>query len=224
MPNLLNSDLAQNYRRTHVGTSRFGTRTLQLYEIWIYGLSDNVANTLFDGSRDTNLEDDSADQPSAVELAGGSIIEAILRGAQVMGEIYVVGQPDTFNNDPDDNDLVITIGVAADTLDSGWEQYVGTYFSNSQQNSNNNATDLYYSIGDNVDEWADRNGEYWNDLDVWPVFLVGESTSNAYGPFALPKDDPARVAYRAAKQAKRAEAKASLQNPKSFTPKMKRPD
>lgn len=224
MPNLINTDLGQNYRRTRVSTSLFGTRTIQLYEIWIYGLVDSVVDNLYDNSREIIQDDtDGIDQPQITELASGSIVEAILRGAQVMSELYIVGRPDYYSEEPNYNDLVITIGVSADTVQSGWEQYVNYYLNGDKQNYNPNATALETVIGNSVDEWATRNEQTWDYIDVYPVYLNGDSTETNGPGFALAKDDPAKVALRAAQKAKRAEAKASLQNPKSYAPKMKRP-
>ena len=221
MPNLINNPgnvsnaLAQNYRRTQVSVSRFGTRTIQFYEIHIYGLSDAVANALDDGHREIWKEgNDDVDQPVTWELAGGHIVEAIIRGVQVMGEVYIVGAYDTNYEEPNYNDLIITVGVAADTVESLWEQLWDTY---NTVNYNPHATSLINSIGDSVDLWASDNNTYWDGIDVYPAFLVGDYT-DTYGPFALNRNDPAVQGLRAAKKAAREAA------PKSgFAPKMKRP-
>jgi hypothetical protein len=234
MPNLINNPgnvsnaLAQNYRRTRVGSSTFGTRTIQLYEIHIYGLSDTVYENFFSNGRgiiegtvvpgmDPNLPW-GIDQPLAYELADGNIAEAILRGVQEMGEIYIVGAPD-FYTDPGYNELVITVGLSADTINSGWEQEIGNAVFNP------NATWLEGVIGDSVEQWAIDHEEYWDGLDVYPVYLYGDSTSEPIGPFALAKTDPTVQALRAAKQAKNAalkQARASAGRT-GYTAKTKRP-
>ena len=232
MPNLINDSgynglggLAQNYRRTRVGNSQFGTRQLQMYEIHIYGLSDLVANNdnVYSGSRPIVLDGtDDVDQPPIVELASGNIVEAILRGVQQMAEIYLVGQPDYYNYDPDDNELVITIAVSADTVDSYWEQ-IANYNNSGTQNSNPNSLSFYGVIGDSVDDWARTHEEYWLDLDVYPAYLNGDST-DTYGPVALAKTDPAVQATREARKAQSVAQRAAriAAGHASYTPKMKR--
>ena len=232
MPNLINDSgynglggLAQNYRRTRVGNSQFGTRQLQMYEIHIYGLSDAVADNdnVYNGSREIVLDGtDDMDQPPIVELKSGSIVEAILRGVQEMAEIYPVGHPDYYNYEPDDNELVITVAVSADTVESNWEQYLH-YNDNGTQNFNPNSLSFYDVIGASVDDWANTHEEYWADLDVYPAYLNGDST-DTYGPYALAKLDPVQVAVKDAQKARSAAKKAArvAAGKVSYTPKRTR--
>lgn len=208
MPSLINNpgnvdnSLAQNYRRVRVGNSQFGTRQIQLYEIHIYGLSDAAVSALEDG-RNIRLDGtDFIDQPAIYELDGGSVLEAVIRGVQVMAEIYMVGFPEWFNNDPDDNELTITVGVGADTVESFWEQVEGA------QTANQNSNRLIDCIGDSVDQWCAEDGSSFSDLDVYPAFLTGSAT-DTWGPVALAKTDPANVAVKEARQAKNAAQRAA---------------
>jgi hypothetical protein len=232
MPNLINDNgynglggLAQNYRRTRVGNSQFGTRQLQMYEIHIYGLSDAVADNdnVYEGSRDIVLDGtDDIDQPPISELKSSSIVEAILRGVQEMAEIYLVGHPDYYHYDPDNNELVITVAVSADTVESNWEQYINRD-NNGSQNFNPNSLNFYSAIGNSVDDWASTHEEYWEDLDVYPAYLIGDGT-DTYGPWALARLDPTQVAVKDAQKARSAAKKAVrvAAGKVSYTPKRTR--
>ena len=234
MPNLINDSgynglggLAQNYRRTRVGDAQFGTRQIQMYEVHIYGLSDAVAdnNNVYSGSRPIVLDGtDEIDQPPIVELASGNIVEAIVRGVQEMAEIYIVGQPNYYNYDPDNNELTITIAVSADTVDSELEQSFN-HSVNGAQNWNPRATTLINCIANSVDNWAQTHEEYWLDLDVYPVYLQGTSTT-PFGPFALSLTDPLVQATREARKAQSVAQRAAriAAGHASYTPKMKRPE
>ena len=224
MPDLTQTALGQNYRRTQVGTTRFGTRQLQLYEIHIYGLSDAVYDSFYDDSRDITLDDtDGVDQPGIVELKSGTVLEAVLRGVQKMAEIYIVGQPD-FYTDPNYNELIITIGVNADTVSSGGEQWNISPFGSNPQLYNPRAESLEDAIGGSVEKWAIDNGTYWDGLDVYPVYLDGDSTSS-YGSYALAKTDPTVQAVRDARKAQNAALKVARANSDrpSYTAKNKNP-
>ena len=222
MPNLINTELAQNYRRVRVGTSQLGTRQLQMYEIWIYGLSDVVADNgnVYNGSRSIILDNtDDMDQPPIAELASGNIVEAILRGVQEMAELYMVGQVYCYNYGTDYNDLVITVLVSADTVESGQEQNLD----NNGQNHNPNSQSFYDVVGSSVDAWAYDHSEDWDGLDVYPTYLNGDGT-DYYGDLALAKLDPVNVAVKDAQRARSAAMKAAriAANKVSYTPKMKR--
>ena len=230
MPNLINDNgynglggLAQNYRRVRVGNSQLGTRQLQMYEIWIYSLSDVVADNgnVYNGSRSIILDNtEEMDQPPIAELASGNIVEAILRGVQVMAEIYMVGHVYYYNNDTNDNDLVITVLVSADTVESGQEQNLDN---TGQTSYNPNSLSFYDAIGSSVEAWAIDHSEDWDGLDVYPTYLNGDGT-DYYGLYALAKLDPVNVAVKDAQKARGAAMKAAriAANKVSYTPKMKR--
>jgi hypothetical protein len=229
MPNLINDNgynglggLAQNYRRVRVGNSQLGTRQLQMYEIWVYGLSDALADNynMYNGSREIVLDNtEDMDQPPMAELAAGNIVEAILRGVQEMAEIYMVGQVDYYHIDPDYNNLVITVVVGADTVESWQEQNLD----NNGQNYNPNSQTFSNAIGDSVDAWAIDHSEDWEGLDVYPTYLQGDGTSY-YGMYALAKLDPVNVAVKDAQRARGAAMKAArtAAGKVSYTPKSKR--
>jgi hypothetical protein len=194
-----------------------------MYEIWIYGLSDALAyeDNVYSGSRSIVLDntDEDMDQPPIAELAAGNIVEAILRGVQEMAEIYMVGHVDYYNDGPDYNNLVITVLVSADTVESGQEQNLD----NNGQNYNPNSQSFYDVVGSSVDAWAYDHSEDWDGLDVYPTYLQGDGTSY-YGLYALAKLDPVNVAVKDAQQARGAAMKAAriAANKVSYTPKMKR--
>ena len=230
MPNLINDNgynglggLAQNYRRVRVGNSQHGTRQLQMYEIWVYGLSDALADNsnVYNGARNIILDNtDDIDQPPVAELAAGNIVEAILRGVQQLAEIYMVGHVDYYHEDPDYNNLVITVLVSADTVESGQEQNLDN---TGQTGYNPNSLNFYDAIGSSVDAWAIDHSEDWDGLDVYPTYLQGDGTSYS-GDYALAKLDPVNVAVKDAQRARGAAMKAAriAANKVSYTPKMKR--
>jgi hypothetical protein len=223
MPDLTQTVLGKNYRRVRVGNSQLGTRQLQMYEIWIYGLSDALADNdnVYNGARNIILDNtDDIDQPPMAELAAGNIVEAILRGVQEMAEIYMVGQVDYYNYDTNYNDLIITVLVSADTVESWQEQNLD----NNGQNYNPNSQTFFNAIGDSVDAWAYDHSEDWDGLDVYPTYLQGDGTSY-YGDYALAKLDPVNVAVKDAQKARATAMKTAriAANKVSYTPKMKRP-
>jgi hypothetical protein len=200
MPNLYNSDLAQNARRVRIGDSNIGTRKLQLYEVSVIGLTDDFVNSL-NGIDARDVEFDGGfmgggiDQYDTIELKTASIVEAVVRGVQKISEVYIVGFTDVYPNGPGYTDLVITIGVAADTIESGWEQYV-------RGDANNNSESIQDSVYNAVDEFDPPGG--FDYVYVQPVQLIGSGTYDIGGPpIALPAK---LAAYQAKKDARAAKS------------------
>jgi hypothetical protein len=121
MPNLYNTDLAQNARRAATGGSNYGTRRIQFYQITIFGITDAEVAKLNDYRIVNNTELD-IDQEAEREFRSATWVEAIVRGVQQNAELYMVGAHDVDGTEtPGYSDLKITIGVAGDTFSSGWE-------------------------------------------------------------------------------------------------------
>jgi len=121
MPNLYNTDLAQNARRVSTGGSNYGTRRIQFYQITVFGITDAEVAKLNDYRLVNNTELD-IDQEAEREFRSATWLEAIVRGVQRNAELYIVGAHDVDGTEtPGYNNLKITIGVAGDTFSSGWE-------------------------------------------------------------------------------------------------------
>ena len=174
MPNLINSDLGQNYRRVATGGSNYGTRRIQFYQVSVYGLSDAEVAKLDDYRLVNNTEID-IDQEPEREFKQATIAEAVIRAIQRNGEVYIVGAHDVDNNDPDDNDFYIIIGIAGDTYSSGYEMDErdpeGTW--------QNNNPYLREALEDVLNAYS------YNDFDVYPTFIYGDHWSTINYPNAL---------------------------------------
>ena len=120
MPDLTNDPIGSNHRRALADFSRFGTRKLVFYTIIVYGLSDAVADTLYNDEDQYYADGDS--YPSEYIETPGNIIEAIQRGVQLIAEPYAYGDWDINQEDPDYNDVAITAMVATDTVEDDAEQ------------------------------------------------------------------------------------------------------
>jgi hypothetical protein len=181
MPNLINDSgyngqggLAQNYRRVATGGSNYGTRRIQFYQVSVYGLTDAEVAKL-DDYREVNNTELDIDQEPEREFKTATIAEAVVRAIQSNGEVYVVGAHDVDNNDPDDNDFYIIIGIAGDTYSSGFEMDErdpeGTW--------QNNNPYLREALEDVLDNYS------YNDFDVYPTFIYGDHWSTIQYPNTL---------------------------------------
>lgn len=226
MPNLYNTNLGQNARNVRVGDSKFGTRRLQFYTVYVYGLTDveaaKLQGNMFDP--DSNLRqiiEDSdinfgmggiGDQPPAYEYRGPTILEAIVRGVQKTSEVYSVCQPEVLNTDPDWWDLTVTIAVAHDTMQSAWEQIQGGLGPGvGGQNVNPNADWIINNVGDAIDFYDPVGG--WDGLDVVATFIGGDNLYS-FSPVALPADHETRQAVRQAQKAAIMASSRSLKGPR----------
>jgi hypothetical protein len=146
MADLRNTSIGANHRRAIDNFSRFGTRKLVFYTITVYGLSDDVINTLYDLEEDYTAA--GTDYPPEWIESPGNIIEAIQRGVQLIAEPYAFGDWEDYNEDPDYNDLTITAMVAADTvLDADGQD-------NSPVPVNQNSYTVETAILDAIDNFA----------------------------------------------------------------------
>lgn len=192
MPNLINNgdqaNLAQNYRRVATGGSNYGTRRIQFYQVSVYGISTEEINKLNDYRFVNNTELD-IDQEPEREFLGATVVEAVVRSAQSMSEVYIVGAHDVDETDPDYWELYLIIGVAGDTVSSAWEQLERDDPA-TQQNFNpwfvdalENALDGYLGT--------------YDGYDVYPTFIYGDHFSTT-GGVAMPA--PELKALRAARK------------------------
>jgi hypothetical protein len=189
MPDLTGSDVGGNYRRALNNFSRFGTRRLALYTIWVYGLDDNTMNTLYD------LENEyDPSFPTEWIEAPGSIIEAIQRGVQLVAEPYYYGDWDTNEEGPNYTDLYMTIVVAGDTVMDGYEQN-----NNSPVPPNQNSYTIESAI-------ADAIAGFNNDgVLVQQAVLRGDYVDE-WGSNALGRRNPVNTARQTALKAARVAA------------------
>lgn len=139
MPSLINNqgnltDVAANYRRALDNFSRFGTRKLAFYTVWIYGVDDITRDQLY-------YDEETADDQFPTEWieAPGSILEAAQRGIQLVAEPYFYGDWDTNEEGPNYTDVYFTFAVAADTVLDGAAQSDSPYVQNPHAYSIENA-------------------------------------------------------------------------------------
>jgi hypothetical protein len=182
MPNLINDSgynglggLAQNYRRVATGGSNYGTRRVQFYQIEVYGLTDAEVAKL-DNYRAVNNTEIDIDQEPEREFKSATVVEAILRAVQVMGEVYIVGAHDVDQEVPDYNDLYLLVGVAGDTISSGWEM------DERDSNDTNDNFNNYLQFGTLADALDEYNVDSWS---AYPVMIYGDHFSST-GMWAMP--------------------------------------
>ena len=143
MPDLRNTYVGANHRRVIDNFSRFGTRKLAFYKIYIYGLSDAVRDTLYN---DEEIYD--PEFPREWIETPGNILEAVYRGVQLVAEPYAFGDWDIYEDTTDYNDLYLTVIVAADTfLDDTGQQ-------DSPVPANPNSYSLENAIADAIADFA----------------------------------------------------------------------
>jgi hypothetical protein len=201
MPDLTqgpSSYIGNNYRRALDNFSRFGTRRLALYTIWIYNVAD-PEDSLFTDEQLYNGPDlgpgfgSDVFPPEWIE-APGNILEAVYRGVQMVAEPYYFGDWDTNGGDyPGATDVVLTVVVAADTFQDGYEQ---NHTSPVPQNPNSYT--LESAIADALVNF-DYSGVY-----VQQAILRGDYVDE-FGGDALPmgRKNPANATRRQAVKAAR---------------------
>ena len=213
MPNLINNgdqaNLAQNYRRVRVSDSNLGTRRIQFYEVTIYGMSDADIAIVVNTPWRTVQEEGSLDSTDAYELTTASVLEAIVRGVQKTSELYIVGEWDWYWEDPDYNDLELTIGVAADTVESSFEY--GEHAGYGANAFNPNYQSIEQAVQDTVDDFNLNDG--YDYIEVIAVQISGSSTDSTNPGNALGRNNPLNAAVKAAKKAARL---ASRKTPPQF--------
>lgn len=169
MPNLLNTDLAQNYRRVATGGSNYGTRRIQFYQVTVYGLSDTEVAKLED-YRVVNNTGEDIDQEPEREFRSATVAELVIRALQSVSEVYIVGAHDVDGTQtPNYNNFKLTIGVAGDTYASGNE--MENRDAPPDGPPNNNAY-----LGEALTHVLNGSGAPNNDgFDVRPVFIYGHA-------------------------------------------------
>jgi hypothetical protein len=188
MPNLYNTDLAQNARRTATGGSNYGTRRVQFFQITVYSLSDAEVAKL-DNYRAVNNTEIDIDQEPEREFKTATIAELVVRAVQSVAEVYIVGAHDVDSNGEDDNDFYLIVGVAGDTFSSGNEM------DNRDDPATTDNNNPYMT--DALDDVLDFIGGP-GDWDVYPVFIYGDNFASVGGTSAL-----SRVERKAASAAAR---------------------
>lgn len=175
MPNLYNTDLAQNARRTATGGSNYGTRRIQFFQIGVYSLSDAEVAKLDDYRFVNNTEVD-IDQEPEREFRTATVAELVIRAVQSVAEVYIVGAHDVDSNGPDDNDFYLTIAVSGDTFSSG----------NEMDNRDDPATRRNNNpyMSEALDDVLDVIGGP-GDWDVYPVFIYGDHFASVGSTRAL---------------------------------------
>lgn len=222
MPDLYNlpnaggsGTFGDNARSIRVGDTKFGTRRIQFYTVYLTGLTTAEVEKII--LRDPNQPNSGArqiiedsdysygmggmgDQPPAVEYRGPTILEAIVRGVQKLAEVYAVYFPYITDTDPDYWDLTLTIAVNADTVQSAWEQIQsGAGPWTPPQNVNLNSEWLLSSVQSALDDYNPIGG--WDNLDVSGTFIYGDQVGN-YTPVALSQSPEANALHLANKAAR----------------------
>jgi hypothetical protein len=197
MPNLLNSDLAQNYRRVATGGSNYGTRRIQFYQLAVYGLTDAEVAKLDDYRVVNNTEVD-IDQEPEREFRQATVAELLIRAIQSVSEVYIVGAHDVDSNGTDDNDLYLIVGVAGDTFSSGWEM------DERDSNDTNQNFNSYLYFGAMPDVLDNPDGPTNSGWDAYPIMIYGDHFSST-GMYAMPAPQLAEV--RSARKTASAAAK-----------------
>jgi len=177
MPDLRNTYVGANHRRSLDNFSRFGTRKLAYYAIRIYGLSEQDANIDVNAGEDTY---DSEYPREWIEQPG--LIEAMQRGIQLVAEPYAYGDWDNNELDPDYWLFMITAIVAADTVLDEFGQ------DNSPVPANQNSYTLKTAI-----EAALGNDFNYDYVEVERMILRGD-TLDTTGDFALNRNSAANKA------------------------------
>ena len=170
MPNLYNTDLGQNTRRVATGGSNYGTRRIQFYQITVYDITDAEAAKL-DNYRLVNNTEIDIDQEAEREFRTATVAELVVRAAQSVGEVYIVGAHDVDTGSGAGlKHFKITVGLAGDTFSSG----------NEMDNRDDPATrsnDNPY-MQDALNDVFDAAGAPSNDgYDISPVFIYGHAFS-----------------------------------------------
>jgi hypothetical protein len=168
MPNLLNTDLAQNYRRVSTGGSNLGTRRIQFYQITVFDITDAEVAKLNDYRLVNNTEID-IDQEPEREFRSATVAELVIRAVQSVGELYVVGAHDVdAGSGAGLNNFKITVGIAGDTFSSGNEM------DNRDPPATRNNNNPY--MNEALDDVLDAVNAPINDgYDVNPVFIYGHA-------------------------------------------------
>lgn len=215
-------NVTRNYNRAVTPFSRFGTRRLQYYRIRIYGVSD--ADSLW--NEDIFTAPTYADYVAALAVVGitvdtadshyeqytwpnGSIYSAILNGVSDVAEIYYTGYLFPDRNDPDDNDIIVTVLVAEDTfMDGEMPGFRGGY---PGAGPNDYSTNMISAVYNRIESFD------WVDIDVTRVELVGDGFYASYDPstggsadggYAMKRTEPAST------RISKAQVKASLKRSK----------
>lgn len=183
MPSLLNSDLAQNYRRVAVAGSNYGSRRIQFYKVIVYGVSDAEIAKLTDpdNKRIVNNTEIDIDQVPEVEYKSATVLEAIVRAIQSNGELYVVGDWQSTAPDPGYNELYIIVGIAGDTYSSGFEMDQR----DDPATRNNNNPYLREALADALDSYLGLPN--YDGYDVFPAYISGEGFEVIEYPNAGPR-------------------------------------
>lgn len=168
MPNLYNTDLAQNARRVSTGGSNYGTRRIQFYQITVFDLTDAEVAKLNDYRLVNNTEID-IDQEAEREFKQATVAELIVRAVQSVAEVYVVGAHDVdAGSGAGLKHFKITIGVSGDTFSSGNEM---DERDDPATRNNNNPY-----MNEALDDVLSGSGAPSNDgFDVNPVFIYGHA-------------------------------------------------
>lgn len=179
MPSLYGTDLAQNARRVAVAGSNYGSRRIQFYRVTVNGITDAEIVKLVNTRVVNNTEVD-IDQPPETELKTATVVEAIIRAVQQNGELYVVGDFESSQPDPNYNILNIIIGIAGDTYSSGLEM---DQRDDPATRANNNPY-LREALADALNDYL---GSY-DGFDVYPAYISGDAFRVITYPNALPRN------------------------------------
>ena len=188
MPDLRNSPIigsdrtfGDNYRRAFDGFSRFGTRRLAFYTVWVYNIDDVALDSVMEW--EFSSETGEYVFPPEYIHPANSLLESVERGVQLMAEPYLWGEWNWDNGDsPGFYDWWITFAVAADTVMDGYGQD-----NESPVPVNPHSTNFEQAIGDAIG--ADFTFE---GVHVERVVVAGEGLYEESN-YALGTPRPART-------------------------------
>jgi hypothetical protein len=172
MPNLYNTDLAQNARRVSTGGSNLGTRRIQFYQITVLDITDAEVAKL-DNYREVNNSEIDIDQEPEREFKTATVAELVIRAVQSVSEVYIVGAHDVdAGSGAGLNNFKIIVGCAGDTFSSGNEMDER----DDPATRDNNNPYMSEALEDLLDM---NNGSIDNDgYEVEPVFIYGHGFSS----------------------------------------------
>jgi hypothetical protein len=177
MPSFINDNgynglggLAQNYRRVSTGGSNYGTRRIQFYQITVYDITNAEAAKL-DNYRAINNTEIDIDQEPEREFKSATVAELVIRAAQSVGEVYIVGAHDVDTGSGAGlKHFKITVGLAGDTFSSGNEM-------DERDDPATRSNDNPY-MSDAMNDVLNADGAPSNDgFDISPVFIYGHAFS-----------------------------------------------
>ena len=180
IPDLTNNYVAANYRRVTVPFSRFGTRELAFYTIYVYNGGNDYLTDQVEGGEQSGYGATVERQYNA-----NSIMAGIIQSIQTVAELYAVGSVET-----DYEVSYFTIAVSHDTYKDG----------NSDNYEPTPLSDHSKVIADVIDDYCNEAYSDYDGLDVYRAAMYGDCFFNFGYSYAM--SDAIKAAKTAAFKAR----------------------